>query len=69
MGGKSDLAEERLIAAGEVTTTCLDMLIAVGNGGPVADLANGLISSDKSRTGGRYGMEIREAFRKRGLWQ
>lgn len=68
MGGKSVEADERLAAAGEVTTTCLDMLIAVGGGGPVFDLANGLISSDSSRTGGRHGMVIREAFRKRGLW-
>jgi hypothetical protein len=66
-GGKSKNAVERLKAAGEITATCLDMLIAVGDTGPVKDLANGLISSDKSRTGGRYEKIIREAFRERGL--
>ncbi|TSA37072.1 MAG: hypothetical protein D4R64_06225 [Porphyromonadaceae bacterium] len=68
IGGKSENADDRLKAAGNITGTCLDMLIAVGDTGPVMDLANGLISSDNSRTGGRYEKVIRDAFRKRGLW-
>lgn len=68
IGGKSENADDRLKAAGEITGTCLDTLIAVGDTGPVMDLANGLISSDNSRTGGQYEKVIREAFRKRGLW-
>lgn len=69
IGGKSENADDRLKAAGEITGMCLDMLIAVGDTGPVADLANGLINSDNSRTAGRYEKVIRDAFRKRGLWK
>lgn len=69
IGGKSEDADDRLKAAGEITGMCLDMLIAVGDTGPVADLANGLINSDNSRTGGHYEKVIRDAFRKRGLWK
>ncbi|MFA5815599.1 MAG: hypothetical protein WC865_08260 [Bacteroidales bacterium] len=68
IGGKSENAGDRLKAADEITGMCLDMLIAVGDTGPVMDLANGLISSDNSRTGGRYEKVIRDAFRNRGLW-
>jgi len=69
IGGKSENADDRLNAAGEITGMCLDMLIAVGDTGPVTDLANGLINSDNSRTGGHYEKVIRDAFRKRGLWR
>jgi hypothetical protein len=68
MGGKSKNPDDRLKAAGEITGLYLDMLIAVGDTSPVLDLANGLISSDISRTGGMYGKTIRKAFRDRGLW-
>ncbi len=68
IGGKSTNAETRLKAAGEITATCLEMLIAVGDTTPITDLANGLISSDQSRSGGKHEKVIREAFRKRGLW-
>lgn len=68
MGGKSTNADTRLKAAGEITSTCLEMLIAVGDTTPITDLANGLISSDQSRSGGKHEKVIREAFRKRGLW-
>ncbi len=68
MGGHSDKPEERLRAAGEITGTCIDMLLAVGDTSPILDLANGLISSDKARTDGQYENIIRDAFRRRGLW-
>jgi hypothetical protein len=68
IGGKSPNADTRLKAAGEITSTCLEMLIAVGDTTPITDLANGLISSDQSRSGGKHEKVIREAFRKRGLW-
>lgn len=67
-GGKSKSEDDRLQAAGEITGLCLDMLISIGDTSPITDLARGLISSDKSRTGGRCEKIIREAFRKRGLW-
>ncbi len=67
IGGKSNNADTRLKAAGEITATCLEMLIAVGNTNPINDLANGLITTDQSRTGGMHEKVIREAFRKRGL--
>ena len=68
IGGKSTNPDTRLKAAGEIMATCLEMLIAVGDTTPIADLANGLISSDQSRSGGKHKEVIREAFRKRGLW-
>lgn len=68
MGGQSPHPETRLKAASEITANCLEMLVAVGDTNPIMDLANGLISSDYSRTGGKYSKVIREAFRRRGLW-
>ena len=67
IGGKSGSPEVRMLAAGEITGTCLDMLIAVGDTGPITDLVNGLISSDYCRTGGRLGKVIREVFARRRL--
>jgi hypothetical protein len=67
IGGNSDNQEERLKAANEIAGMYLDMLTAVGDTEPVIDLVNGLISSDKSRTGGRFEKEIRNAFIERGL--
>lgn len=66
-GGKSENSVDRLKAADEIAGIYLDMLIAVGDTGPVMDLVNGLISSDKSRTGGRCETVIRDAFSRRGL--
>lgn len=66
-GGNSENALDRLQAAGAFTGTCIDMLIALGDTGPVEDLANGLILSDYCRTGGRYADCIRIAFSGRGL--
>ncbi len=67
MGGQSTNKEKRLEAACEITASCLETLIALGDTKPMADLANGLISSDLSRTRGKNEKVIREAFRKRGL--
>jgi len=68
MGGNSVDSEARLKAAQDIIVTCLDMLIAVGDTEPIEDLANGLISSDISRSGGENGEVIRAAFAKKGLW-
>ncbi len=67
IGGESDQTDDRIKAANEITALCLDMLITVGDTGPVGDLANGLISADNSRSGGKYETIIRESFRQRGL--
>lgn len=67
MGGESQNAGDRLKAAGEFTAIYLDMLIAAGDSIWVIDLANGLIISDKGRTGGIHGEIIRTAFIRRGL--
>lgn len=69
MGGKSKNAGKRRLAADAITGTCLDMLIAIGDTGPIMDLVNGLISSDKNRTGGRHEKVIRSAFDRRGCFR
>lgn len=66
-GGGSGRADERLKAAGEIIGTYMDMLIAVGDTGPVADLAKGLVSSDLCRTGGVKSQVILGVFQQRGL--
>jgi hypothetical protein len=66
-GGKSDDPEERLGAASSFVATYLDMLVAVGETEPLADLVEGLVISDRARTGGRWGAIIRQTFGKRGF--
>jgi hypothetical protein len=68
MGGNSENVDDRLKAAGEISALCMDSLIAVGDAGPVQDLVDGLITSDKSRTGGVFEEVIRGVFRGRGVF-
>jgi zinc metalloprotease ZmpB len=67
MGGASEDPLIRIKAAGDLVTTYCDMLISVGDNGPLQDLVNGLISCDISRSGGTNTKIIKESFNLRGL--
>jgi hypothetical protein len=68
IGGDSSNENVRKAAADAVIHLYLEMLVAVQDNDPVADLINGLITADDAMTGGLYKKVIWDAFQRRGLW-